>query len=149
MAGNGPLNYTTTVDAEKTAYECLAMLGRFGASQIGITFRDDRMPDGLSFVLMTRWGRRGFDLPVDAASTLKVLTRAAEARRIRPGYAHPEQADRVAWRVMKDWLESQLALIEAGLMDAERVLSPYMLVEPGKTMLDIYAEQHAIAAGAS
>lgn len=137
----GPLNYTTSVEADKTAYECLDLLAQFGASQVSITFRDDKMPDGLSFVLMTRWGKRGFSLTVDADATFKVLNKRADEGKIKRWYARKEQADRVAWRVMKDWLEAQLALIEAGLMSAERVLSPYMLVDAGKTMLDIYAEQ--------
>lgn len=141
MASKGPLNWTTDVAADKTAFECLAVLGKYGARRIGLTFRDDRMPDGLEFVLMTRWGERAYDLPVDTAAALKVLRKYADDRKIPNYRANPEQADRVAWRVMKDWLESQLAVIEMGLMDAERVLSPYMLVDHGKTMLDVYAEQ--------
>ncbi len=148
MAGKGPLNYTTQVAADKTAFECLALLGRYGASQIGLTFGEDKVPDGLSFVLMTRWGKRAYDLPVDAAATLKVLRKYAGERLIPRSQATPEQAQRVAWRVMLHWLDSQLAIIETGLMDAERVLAPWMLVEPGKTMLDIYAEnQPALTSG--
>jgi hypothetical protein len=34
----GPLNYTTTIDATKSASECIARLAQHGASAIGITY---------------------------------------------------------------------------------------------------------------
>lgn len=136
----GPLNYTTSIDAEKSAYECLALLGRYGASRIGLAYGKDKVPVGLTFTIETKWGLRPYEVDVDSASTLKVLQEYTRSGRIRSGYANQRQAERVAWRVIKDWLESQLALIEAGLMTVERVLSAHMLVQPGKTMLDIYDE---------
>jgi hypothetical protein len=144
MTSRGPLNYTTSVEADKTAMECISILRKYGAKQIGLTFGDDQVPDGLSFTIVTRWGLRAFDLPVDTDNAYLVLKRYARDGKIRNSSATPAQAVRTGWRVLKDWLESQLAIIESGVMSAERVLSSYMLVDHGKTMLDVYAEQQAI-----
>jgi hypothetical protein len=147
MAGKGPLNYTTEIAPDKSAFECLALLGRYGASRIGLVHRKDKVPMGLTFTIMTKWGERPYEVAVNAESTLKVLQRYAREGAIRPGQATPEQADRTAWRTIKLWLETQLALIETGLTDAEHVFAPNMLIAPGTTILDAYDQQMAIEAG--
>ena len=37
-----------------------------------------------------------------------------------------EQAERVSWRVIKDWLEAQITLIRIGNAEVEQVMLPYM-----------------------
>jgi hypothetical protein len=147
MTGKGPLNYTTEIEPEKSAFECLALLGRYGASRIGLAHRKDKVPMGLTFTIMTKWGDRQYEVLVDSAGTLKVLQRYAKEGVIRSVQATPRQADRVAWRTVKLWLETQLSLIETGLMDAERVFAPSMLVAPGTTIMDAYDQQMAIESG--
>lgn len=39
----------------------------------------------------------------------------------------PAQAARVAWRIAKDWLEAQSALIDAQLATLDEVMMPYMV----------------------
>jgi hypothetical protein len=148
VSGNGPLNYTTVIEPDKSAAECMAMLGKFGAKRAGIAYDEHRVPFGLAFVLATRWGDRMYELPVDFAATQRVLQRAYDSGNISRKFTEPAQGRRVAWRVIKDWLEAQLALIEAGLMDSERVMFPYMLVSPGQSLFTAYDEQQpAIGAG--
>lgn len=149
MSGKAPLNYTTEVSAERSAAECMAMLGQFGAKRSGLAYGKAREPIGLSFVLATRWGDRGYELPVDPEGTRRMLARAYQEKRgnVQRRHTEPDQALRVAWRVIKDWLEANLALIEAGLRDADQVLLPYMLVDHGTTMFDAYNEQNALDGG--
>jgi hypothetical protein len=144
----GPLNYTTTIDATKSASECIARLASHGASAIGITYTDKK-PDGLTFKIETVHGERQFSLPVNVNGTLKALDKARRAGSIPARYASREQAERVAWRVLKDWLEAQLALIEAGVADMAEVMLPYLHVAPGLTLYRVYLEneQRALEAG--
>jgi hypothetical protein len=144
----GPLNYTTTIAAGKTAHECLAVLARYGAKRAGLAYGSDKVPMGITFVLDTRWGERGYEIAVNFDGTQESLERAYKDRRIERKYTGYAQAQRVAWRVLKMWLESNLALIEAGLAEPERVLLPYVLLSPDRTLFDEYdRQQPAIGAG--
>lgn len=146
---NGPLNYTTTIDAAKSASECIARLAEHGASAIGVTY-EDKKPAGLTFRIGTVHGERQFSMPVNVEGTYKALQSARRAGKIAPRYADRGQAERVSWRVLKDWLEAQLALIEAGVADMTEVMLPYLNVAPGLTLYQAYAqdERLAITAGA-
>jgi hypothetical protein len=147
MPGN-PLNYSTIVSPDKSANECTAMLGRFGAVRTGLAYDRNRVPFGLTFVLNTRWGERLYELPVDFEGTYQVLLKAYKDGKIKRSYAERGHAQRVAWRVVKDWLEANLALIEQGLMEADRVMFPYMLVAPELSVFSAYDEQQpAIGSG--
>jgi hypothetical protein len=146
----GPLNYTTTISATKTASECVARLAEHGASAIGITYADKK-PTGITFKIETVHGERQFSLPVNTDGTFKALLKANRRGDIAPRYSTSEQAERVAWRVIKDWLEAQLALIEAGIADMAEVMLPYLHVAPGVTLYRAYLEneQLSITAGDS
>lgn len=146
--GRGPLNYTTTIDATKSAAECIARLASHGASAIGITY-SARKPTGLTFQIETVHGMRQFSLPVNVEGTYKALIRARNEGRIPPRYAERDQAERVSWRVLKDWLEAQLALIEAGVADMAEVMLPYLNVDGGLTLYQAFLanERRAIEAG--
>lgn len=47
-----------------------------------------------------------------------------------------EQASRVAWRVIKDWLEAQLAMIKAEMVTIDQVFLPYAQNEAGVTLYE-------------
>lgn len=56
-------------------------------------------------------------------------------------WSTPEQAARVAWRIAKDWLEAQAALIDAEMALLDEVMLPYMLGDRGQTVYDIFRTQ--------
>ena len=43
---------------------------------------------------------------------------------------------RVAWRILKDWVEAQLALIETGMVSVEQVFLPYCQSGNGETLFE-------------
>lgn len=137
-----PLNYTTKIDVRQTVGELTEMLGEHGAVAIGVEYAD-RKPVGLTFVLDTAIGSRGFRLPVDPAGMYRALLAARQRgdfRSLKIGEAKldqltsPEQAERVAWRVVRDWLEAQLALVAAELARVDQVMLPYMVVDGGQSL---------------
>lgn len=142
--GKGPLNYTTTIDAMKSAGECIAALAKHGASAVGIRY-DNAVPTGLSFQIRTVWGDRAFSLPVNIAGTEKAMREANRKGLVPNRYLGRDQAIRVSWRVMKDWLEAQLALIEAGVADLPQVMLPYLHTPDGRTLWDAYQENETKA----
>jgi hypothetical protein len=131
MTSKGPLNYTTTVDPDKTALECIGLLRKHRATHVGIAFGDDQEPDGIEFVVRTAWGPQNYVLPVNVAGVEKALKAAWHKRLIEPRFTSREQAARVAWRQVKDWLEAQLALIESGQAELAQVMLPYERTEGG------------------
>src|SRR6516225_5429282 len=139
-SGKGPLNYTTTIEPDKTAIECIGILVKHGAKNVALSIGEDKIPDGLDFVIVTPWGPRQYSLPVNLAGTEKALLKAWRDGKIDRRFSRPGQARRVAWRVLKDWLEGQLALIEAGVAELQQVMLPWMRVAVGKTLYQAVAE---------
>lgn len=139
----GPLNYSTVIDPVKTASECIARLASHGATAIGITYSGG-MPTGLSFEIETAHGVQAYALPVNVEGTFKALDRAARSGKIPRSRANWEQARRTGWRVIKDWLEAQLTLIEAGVSDIAEVMLPWMLVN-GQTVYQVFLERNQLA----
>jgi hypothetical protein len=141
-SGSGPKNYTTVVDAAKTAAECMALLARHHARQVSIDYDDEGEPSGLSFVMATPWGPRQFALPVSADGTLKRLREAYDkgGTGVQSRHVTRQHARRVAWRVRKDWLDAQLAMIDAGQGELAEVMLPWVRVDPRHTMWEAYQE---------
>lgn len=146
MAGKSPLNYSTSIEADKTAAECVSILARHGAGSINLSF-DGGKPTGLAFSIQTPWGLKYYDLPINLDGTQKALMKAYRQGHISRRFTEKDQAERVGWRVVKDWLESQLALIEAGLADLPQIMLPYVQGNDGRTLWAVYSEQQAIEAG--
>lgn len=136
-------NYTTSIAAEKTAAEIVAHLAKAGADQVMMTYREGR-PVGVAFTIETPTGRRSFRLPVDAGPVQVVLQR----QRVTTRYATYVHAERVAWRIMKDWLVAQLALIETEMARLDQVMLPYMTSDDGRTVYELFLDrQLALEAG--
>jgi hypothetical protein len=131
------LNYTTTVPAEKTVSQIITILAKSGASKVLTDYNEGR-PIGVAFALDTPTGLRHYRLPVDPAPVEQVLRK----QRVAPRYVGREQATRVAWRIVKDWVEAQLAIIETQMVKADQVFLPYMLTGEGDgTVYDLYLHQ--------
>jgi len=145
----GMMNYSTTIGATKTASEMQTMLARHGASKVMIEYGDRGIPSGIAFFLDTPHGPRSFSLPCDIAAMHKVLIDQDRQGLLRSGTkrerASREQAERVAWRVLKDWLAAQLALIETQMVDLTEVMLPYLIRDDGKTLYEAYREREALA----
>ena len=143
------LNYTTTIAAAKTIGEMQNLLGRAGASAVAVRYHD-KEPAGLSFTLTTAIGERAYTMPVNVEGVAKVLRHDPKTRN-RSAYTSPEQATRVAWRVVKDWLEAQLAIIDANMASLDQVMLPYLHVDGDKTLYEAFRDKEllAIEAGAA
>jgi len=125
------LNYTTEIAVGKTMGEIQTALARRGVQRISTLFDDDGTPAGLGFTMKTDYGVRDFELPVRTAGVLVAMSRDSKVPKAKQT---AEQAARVAWRIAKDWLEAQSALIDAGLASLDEVMMPYLITDTGRTM---------------
>jgi hypothetical protein len=130
--------------------ECQSILAAAGAASVAVHF-DDGQPAGLSFSLRTPHGPRNFTLPVDVAAMQAVLVKAerdgqfTSLRKAASKWTSREHAAAVAWRVVKDWLEANLALIAAQMATLDEVMLPYLHVGEGRTLWQAYREREQAA----
>lgn len=144
------LNYTTQIDVAKTVGEVQAMLAEHGASAIMLHYTD-REPSAIAFEIQLETGWCRFQLPVnvdamhrllvqqDKAGKLKSLSQAVRTSRA--------QAARVAWRIIRDWVEAQLAIVETRMVGMDQVMLPYMVTGKDRTVYDDYRDQLALPPG--
>jgi hypothetical protein len=145
------LNYTTTVPASRTISEVQSLLAKHGASSVA-THYVDGAARGVTFTSATAHGDRTFTMPVDVDAVHVALVDQENRGLLKAGkrrgyYSDPAVAERVAWRVVKDWLEAQLALIGAQLATLDQVMLPYLHVDGGTTLYAAYKEHELQAIG--
>jgi hypothetical protein len=134
------LNYTTEVPASRTVGQLQEILAKAGARAILAEYDGAGRVVGLSFTIATVTGPQAFTLPVRPSRVHEVLQR----QRVPPRYRTPEQAERVAWRIVKDWVEAQLAIIHTGMVGLDQVMLPYLRTADGTTLYERY-QAHGVA----
>lgn len=135
MPGNKPpLNYTTMVPESHSAGECVQLLADAGASAVTVTYEQGK-PAGLGFRLEFGGIERDYVMPVDIDGVLACLERAnysaSIAASVRARYKTRDHARRVAWRITKEWLQVELAIIDAGMTTLSKTMLAYLQVETG------------------
>ena len=137
-------NYTTKVAATKTASEIQELLAAHGVERIGLTYKKGR-PAGIAFEATTDLGPQAFQLPIDVDAMHQLLRREKAAGRL-PGISAAladdrEHAERVAWRVVAEWLRAQMTLVASRMATLDQVMMPYLVVDGGRSMYSVYREQ--------
>jgi hypothetical protein len=142
-----PVNYSTQIAATKTVGEMQQMLAAAGAQRIAVDY-EGGSPTGLTFALDTEHGMRVFSLPVNIEAMHRLLILKERRGELKSGTkavrSSREQAERVAWRIMKDWLGAQLALIESHMVDLTQVMLPYLRVDEHRTLWQSYQERELL-----
>ena len=139
------LNYTTTVDAFKTVSEIEYVLMKHKAKSIMKNY-DGESITGLSFLIDTGVQQIPVRLPVKVEECLEVLNRE-KANGTRSIKATREQAERVAWRILKDWVEAQMALLDIEMVRFEEIFLPYRETNNGQTIYERLEEKQFLLEG--
>ena len=139
------LNYTTTVPVSRTIGQVQGLLVEAGARSIMTNYDAVGQPVGMRFAVETAHGLRTFSLPVHAERVEAVMKRD---KSVPQRFKTPEQAERIAWRIVKDWVEAQLAIIRTEMVTLDQVMLPYMHSAEGLTVYELYRDQQlALMAG--
>lgn len=137
------LNYTTKVDVYATLGAIQGQLVKHGAKKIMQDYDDDGHITALAFMVDTPAGPRGIRLPANVDAVHAVLIR----QKVK---CDREQAERVAWRIVKDWVEAQMAILESEMVQIDEIFLPYMLNNSGQTVFEAYRNnQLALGGGES
>lgn len=124
------LNYTTSIDADKTINEIAKCLVAHGADKI-VTDYSEGLPCAVTFCLTVDGNMVAFSLPANYDGVLQSMKKD---RKVPGRLCTKEQALRVSWRIIKDWVEAQMALVEAKLADTAEVFLPYAVTKQGNTL---------------
>lgn len=128
------LNYTTTVDSFKTASEIEYILMKHKAKSIMKNY-DGESITGLSFLIDTGFQQIPVRLPVKVDECLEVLKREKKNSPRSSIKATREQAERTAWRILKDWIEAQMALLDIEMVEMQEIFLPYIEIQ-GQTIYE-------------
>lgn len=135
------LNYTTKVDVYTTLGQIQGILVKHGARKIMQDYDDAGHIRALSFLIDTPTGLRGIRLPANTEAVQRVLAK----QKVK---CDRDQAERVAWRIVKDWIEAQMAILESEMVQLDQIFLPYMVNDNGQTVFEIYrANQLFLEAG--
>jgi hypothetical protein len=135
------LNYTTKVSVSKTVSEIQGILVKHGVTGIYAEYQGkSATPVGFSFKVKTAHGERPFKLPANVAGVERILLELRRRHKIPPSMATREHAERVAWRILKDWLVVQLALVDVGLAPIDEVLLPWLHLKGDRTLYQVMSE---------
>ena len=115
------LNYTTSIAVEKTVGQIQAMLAEAGAAAILVEYDDERILSSVSFRIQYNGAMVSFRLPAQLDPVYVILQNDYKVPR---KLKSREQAARVAWRIIKDWVEAQLAIVEAEQVEMVEVFLP-------------------------
>lgn len=135
------LNYTTTVDVHKTIGEIQKILVTHGARKIIIDYDDQGRTSKLYFQVPSSDGiEKSIRLPANVSSVYELMLRQKKAGKIKT-VVNYDQAERTAWRNIKDWVEAQMALLETEQAQFEEIFLPYMVSRRGQTFFEAYQQK--------
>jgi hypothetical protein len=123
-------NYTTKVPADRSIQEIQTMLLKHGATDFLYSYEDGRIK-ALKFILPFNGKSIPFQLPVDWRAFQRVLQDQGVKRLDDEDYCY-----RVAWRVLRDWVDAQMALFETQMVTIPQIFLPYAVTSTGETMYE-------------
>ena len=124
------LNYTTRVPFEKSIMEIQRHLVQHGATRI-VSDYSGLIPTAIRFSLPINGEKVAFGLPANYKGVLAALETQGN---VPKRFINEKHALNVSWRIIKDWVEAQMALVEAHLAEVAEVFLPYALTPNGNTL---------------
>lgn len=123
-------NYTTSIEPDQTAADIQTILSRFGAASVRVVY-SNRIPLSIQFEIIVDGKVIPFRLEPDIRGVQQALKKNAP-----PRYHTEEQARRVAWRIQKDWIDSQLAIVEGRQASLLQNLLGFVVTDGDQTFYD-------------
>lgn len=120
-------NYTSTVPVARSIQHIEDRLVRHGAHSIMKTYDAKKRIEAFCFIVCVQGKDIPFKLPARVQNVEMVLKgqirRSPTAAKLQ---SITDQAERTAWKLVSDWVDIQISLIELGQVDLIEVLLPYI-----------------------
>jgi hypothetical protein len=141
------LNYSTKIPTDRTIGEIQQILARAGVKAVN-TMYDDGRPVDVAFVIELGTGIDArpvsFRLPANTAAVQRIM----EADKAIPRhFVNEEQAERVAWRIVRSWVQAQMAFIEAGQASLAQLFLPHAVDQSGRTLYEKFTGEMLLTGG--
>lgn len=135
-------NYTTTVKPRKTIQEIEGILQDYGVRQMHKMFDADGEVEGIYFTIPFKDQMVHYKMPALVDEVRQIMEDDPDIKTYNIKEKDYEVAARcVAWRIIKDWIDSQLAMIEANLVEVHQVFLPYAYdPEADETLYDKFIQ---------
>lgn len=130
-------NYTTKISAHKTVGEITGILAEHGAKRIAQDYDNGKVV-AVCFVIDTPFGEQAVRLPANVEKVLKVLQKQKV-----PGVDYA-RAEMVAWRIIKDWVDAQMAILESEMVEMSEIFLPYIINADGQTVYQIFEQKQLL-----
>ena len=130
-------NYTTDVPVDKTVTEIQEMLRQNGARGIAVEYDAEGKIKDIFFKIVLHDKELPFRLPIKAEKVYAALHQdATSSYQERYGQQWKAEAERIAWRICKTWLEAQITLINLEQVTIEEVFLPYLILPGNQTLFE-------------
>ncbi|MDD5501939.1 MAG: hypothetical protein PHH26_00555 [Candidatus Thermoplasmatota archaeon] len=120
-------NYTSSVSASRSISYIEEKLVQHGAKQILKLYDGKQRVSGICFIMLYEGAEIPYKLPARLPECEKILRQNLSSR-TRPETIQKlgEQAERTAWKILLDWVDAQMALIELSQVEMMEVFLPYV-----------------------
>jgi len=128
-------NYTTKIPTEKTILEIESILIKFGAGGIMKEYQGSRV-SAIIFYITYDNQKIPFKIPMSLEKSRKVIIDLVNEGKLPRKFLNEplrsQQGERVTWRIIKDWIDSQLSLLELNFAESIEILLPYIYNQESK-----------------
>jgi|WetSurMetagenome_2_1015567.scaffolds.fasta_scaffold472426_2 hypothetical protein len=127
-------NFSTGVAANKSIAEIEKILTDFGAEAIMKSYTGDGKVKSLAF----KYQNNAYMLPSNVDGVYQVMFANKKTyRKVNANKNREEQAYRIAWRLLKDWIHAQISIVYSGQATPDQIMLPYMY-NGQKTVYEMY-----------
>lgn len=118
------LNYTTTIDPWKSIHEIQIILAKGGVTNFSIR-NELQMPVAVSFCIDYGGTPLNYLLPCNHKGVFSCMKKD---KKMSSKYKTEEQALRTSWRIIKDWVEAQMAIVQSELVEIHEVFLSRLII---------------------
>lgn len=118
-------NYTSTVPVERTIARIECVLAKAGACSISKDYQEGQL-SAITFKVLLPSRSVSVRLPANHEAVYQTLQKEVIRPRSSTMQKLREQAMRTSWKLMQDWVEVQISLIEMAQADFMQVFLPYV-----------------------
>lgn len=129
-------NYSTSIDVAKTYGEIVTILTRVKARAVMSEYSESGQMTHVSFRIQGKGDDIiSYRLPANVDGVLYAMQ---QDKKVPNSNCTFDQAERTAWRILKDWIRAQMAIYEAGIASMEQLFLPHMQTDNGSTVYERY-----------
>ena len=119
-------NYTSQIPAIKSIQWIETKLSKCGAKQILKMYDPESRVEGIAFIIPVDGVCMSFKLPAQVDACEKILKEQVKRPRHDTYKRIEKQAERTAWKIVADWVDAQMAMIELSQVEFMQVFMPYL-----------------------